>query len=152
MDRYRLRWEDVQYEPGELQVVAYRDGQEIGRKTVRTASEPHALKLTPETRTMSSTGQSLTYILVEAIDKQGIPVPTSMNDVQFSVAGPATIAGIGNGDPMAYDPFSDDSHPLFYGKAMLIVRSKAAESGEIRISAQSDGLVSAQAVIRALPN
>ena len=35
INKYRLRWEDVHFEPGTLEAVAYRDGKEIGRETVR---------------------------------------------------------------------------------------------------------------------
>ena len=28
---YRLRWDDVVYEPGELKVVAYKNGKRMGR-------------------------------------------------------------------------------------------------------------------------
>ena len=48
LDRYRLRWLDVVYEPGELKAVAYRKGQTVGEAVVRTAGEPARLRLTPD--------------------------------------------------------------------------------------------------------
>ena len=48
MDRYRLRWEEAVYEPGEVKAVAYRDGQVLGEAVVRTAGPPAALRLTPD--------------------------------------------------------------------------------------------------------
>jgi hypothetical protein len=35
---YRLRWDDVVYEPGELKVVAYQGADEIGEATMRCAT------------------------------------------------------------------------------------------------------------------
>src|SRR5436190_10986534 len=34
---YRLRWDDVKYEPGELRVIAYRNGRHWAEDTMRTA-------------------------------------------------------------------------------------------------------------------
>ncbi|RME69232.1 MAG: DUF4982 domain-containing protein, partial [Verrucomicrobia bacterium] len=45
---YRLRWNDVIYQPGELRAVAYRDGRIIGEATVRTAGAPAALRVSAD--------------------------------------------------------------------------------------------------------
>ena len=42
---YRLRWDDVAYQPGALEVVAYRDGKEWANETVKTTGEPAKLLL-----------------------------------------------------------------------------------------------------------
>ncbi|MBB5353745.1 hypothetical protein HNR46_004007 [Haloferula luteola] len=136
MDRYRLRWENVRYEPGALGVVAYKDGMEIGREVIRTAGAPAALRLTPE----PVHGDELRYILVEAIDADGNLCPQDMRRVTFTVDGPATLAGVGNGDPMGLDPFQDASHPLFYGKAVLIVRRDPDGHGPVTVRATGQGL------------
>ena len=44
LDRYRLRWNDVRYEPGELRVVVYDEqGKAAGEQTLRTAGAPSRL-------------------------------------------------------------------------------------------------------------
>ena len=63
------------YEPGELKAVAYKDGKEIGQAIMRTAGEPAAIRLTPDRKKLSATGEDLCYILVEAIDANGTFVP-----------------------------------------------------------------------------
>ncbi len=46
LDRYRLRWNDVKYQPGELKVVVYdENGTAAGEKTLSTAGKPARLKL-----------------------------------------------------------------------------------------------------------
>lgn len=135
-DRYRLRWEDVTYEPGALGVVAYKDGVEIGRSTVQTAGDPATLRLTAE----PVYGDDLRYIEVDAIDAKGNLCPHDMSMVDFKVTGPATIAGIGNGDPMSFDPFQDARHPLFFGKAVLILRLDPTKKGDIQVTATTNGM------------
>ena len=49
LDRYRLRWNDVKYQPGELRVVAYNaDGSVMGEQKVLTAGKPVALRMDVE--------------------------------------------------------------------------------------------------------
>ena len=64
--KYRLRWNDVVYEPGELKVVAYKGGKSIGEAVMRTAEAPAAIRLTPDRKELAATGEDLCYILVEA--------------------------------------------------------------------------------------
>jgi beta-galactosidase len=142
-DKYRLCFNDVIYEPGELKAVAYKDGKEIGQAIMRTAGAPAAIRLTPDREQLSATGEDLCYILVEAVDEKGTLCPLADNLIRFKVDGPAEIAGVGNGNPLSLEPFQADTHKLFNGKAMLILRTKEGKSGEVRVTATSEGLTSA---------
>ncbi|MBN1361693.1 MAG: DUF4982 domain-containing protein [Sedimentisphaerales bacterium] len=147
--KYRLRWDDVVYEPGELKAVAYKGGMKIGEAAMRTAGAPATIRLTPDRTRLSATGEDLSYILVEALDKDGTLCPLADNSVHFEIEGPATIGGIGNGNPLSLEPFQAPDHSLFYGKAMLILRSVDGETGQIRVTATSEGLQNGMASLRA---
>ena len=62
--------------------------------------------------------------------------------------GPAEIAGVDNGNPLSYEPFQADYRKLFFGKAMLILRTKQGQAGDIRLIADSDGLTPAGVVVQ----
>ncbi|MGA2324094.1 MAG: DUF4982 domain-containing protein [Sedimentisphaerales bacterium] len=144
IDKYRLCFNDVNYEQGELKAVAYKDGKEIGQEVMRTAGEPAKIRLTPDRKELSATGDDLCYILVEAIDANDTLCPLADNLIKFKVDGPAEIAGVDNGNPLSYEPFQADYRKLFYGKAMLILRTKEEQTGDIRLIAESDGLQSTE--------
>ncbi len=146
--KYRLCFDDVVYEPGELKAVAYKDGKEIGQAVMRTADEPAAIRLTPDRKELLASGEDLCYILVEAIDANGTLCPLADNSIKFKVDGLAEIAGIDNGNPMSFELFGDDIHKLFFGKAMLILRTKEGQGGNIRVTAESDGLKQAEVVVQ----
>ncbi|MDH7598592.1 MAG: glycoside hydrolase family 2 TIM barrel-domain containing protein, partial [Sedimentisphaerales bacterium] len=149
--RYRLRWDDVIYEPGELKAVAYKDGQRIGQAIVRTAGNPATLRLSPDRTELVASGEDLCYILVEAVDGTGTPCPLADNLVRFSIQGPAVIAGVGNGNPLSLEPFQADHRSLFNGKAILILRILEGPGGKIQVRATSEGLASAGLTLRARP-
>ncbi len=157
IDKYRLCFNDVNYEPGELKAVAYKDGSEIGQEIMRTAGEPAKIRLTPDRKELSATGDDLCYILVETLDANNTLCPLADNLIKFKVDGPAEIAGVDNGNPLSYEPFQADYRKLFFGKAMLILRTKEGQTpstssgqagGDIHITAESYGLTPAGVVVQ----
>ncbi len=147
IERFRLMWKDVLYQPGELKAVAYKGGTYLGESIMRTANTPYKLKLSPDRTTIRVAGDDLSYILIEAFDKHDNPCPLASNTIDISLHGPGTIAGVGNGNPQSMKPFQSNSVDLFYGKAMLIVRSDASK-GSITVVATSDGLQSASSLVK----
>ena len=150
IDKYRLCFNDVVYKKGELKAVAYKDGKEIGQAVMRTAGKPAAIRLTPDRTELSATGEDLCYILIEAVDKKETLCPLADNLIRFKVDGPAEIAGVGNGNPLSLEPFQANSRKLFYGKAMLILRTKEGQGGNIRVTAESDGLPATNITVQCL--
>lgn len=143
LDRYRLRWEDVAYEPGELRAVAYSGGKRLGEARVRTAGAPAALRLSPDRTVLHADGEDLSYVALEAVDREGTLCPLAMNTVTLEVTGPATLAGVGNGDHHFPAAFVTNRVALFYGRAMAIVRSGEGGRGRITVRATSKGLEAA---------
>ena len=148
--RYRLMWKDVVYQPGELRVVAYREGEVIGEAFKRTAARADKLRLTPDRSTIHADGQDLSYVLVEMQDADGNLCPNADQEVVFEVEGPAFIAGVGNGNPQSHEPLLASKVKLFYGQAMLILQSKAGETGEVRVRARAAGVKEAEVVLKTL--
>jgi len=139
IERFRLMWNDVTYQPGELKAVAYKEGVVIGEEILKTAGEPTQIRLTPDRSTIHADGMDLSYILVEALDKEGNVCPLASNKIELSISGPGRIAGVGNGNPQSFDSFQANYVNLFYGKAMIILGS-GFEKGELKITATSNGL------------
>ncbi len=149
-ERFRLMWKDVAYAPGELKVVAYKNGQPIGEKVMRTAGKPAVIRLSPETVTLKSNGDDLAYVLVEALDSKGNLCPLADNEIRFTVQGAAMLEATDNGDQESMEPFQSPNRKLFYGKAMLILRSVEGQTGPVTVTAESKGLKKAVAKLTAL--
>jgi len=150
-DRYALRWLDIPYEPGKVEAVAFRKGRIIGRAVVKTAGEPAKLRVTPDRKKLNASGEDLSYLLVEAVDQDGNLCPLAMNDVTFAVEGPAKIAGVANGDHHFPVEFVADHVPLFYGKAVVVIRAEEGKGGSIDVAATSGGLRDARVSLKSAP-
>ena len=146
---YRLRWDEVRYEPGVLEVVVYKDGAEWARDRVETTGAPAKLVIEPESDTVLSDGQDIAYANVSVRDAAGRIVPRASNRIEFAIEGPGTIIATDNGDETDFDDFRLPSRKAFNGWCQALVRAKAGESGEIRITATASGLEPATAVVSA---
>ncbi len=147
VDRYRLRWNDVVYEPGEIRVVAYdADGIVADEKTVRTAGKAKALRIKANRSELAADGDDLVYFTVEAVDAKGNPVPDADNMVKFEVTGAGAFEATANGDPTCLLPFQKPEMKLFSGAATAIARSAKAP-GTLTIKATAKGLRPATATV-----
>ena len=130
----------VPFEPGALRAVAYQNGKEVASEEVRTAGPAAQIKLLPDRTVIHADGDDLSFITVRIEDKDGNLIPMADNLVHFSVTGPGEIAAVDNGNAATVEPFHADYRKAFNGLALLIVRSRAGQAGQIQVAAKSDGL------------
>ena len=139
VERFRLMWKDVAWEPGELKAVAYREGRQIGEAVVRTAGNPASLHLVPDRSQISADGSDLSFITVEVKDKNGNLCPLADNILDIKISGTGSFAGADNGNPRELTSFRSSKYPLFNGRAVVIVKSSRLK-GEISVEVTSPGL------------
>jgi len=124
LDRYRLRWNNVKYESGEIRVVAYDDkGNKIGEDVHITAGKPSALVAEAEGENFYANGEDLIYVRVSVKDKKGNPVPTCNENLSFSVKGEACFEAVCNGDATSLQSFKKPEMRLFNGELVVIMRT-----------------------------
>ncbi len=138
--RFRLMWNDVRYEPGELTVVAYdSEGNKAMQKSVRTASEPWAIELIPARESITADGKDLLYVTVRIVDRDGNLCPLDSRKVHFDVSGAGEFRAVANGDPTCLEIFHEPEMSAFGGMLTVIVQSKE-KAGRITLKASADGL------------
>ncbi len=146
----RLRWDDVVYEPGTLEVVAYKDGTQWATDEVTTAGAPARLEVLPDRSEIRADGRDLSFVTVRVVDEDGVLAPRADNRIRFQVEGPGEVVATDNGDPTSFEPFPSPERRAFGGLCLAIVRARAGESGLIRLTASSEELTSGAATIAAI--
>jgi beta-galactosidase len=147
-NEYRLRWDDVVYQPGELKVVAYKGGKKWAKDSVKTTGAPAKLLLSADRSKIAADGKDLSFITVTVADKDGLLVPRSNNHIKFAVAGPGEIVATDNGDATSFESFQAPERNAYNGLALVIVRAKPGASGEIKLTATAEDLKSATIAIK----
>jgi len=136
---YRLQW-DVKYHAGDIKVVAYNKGKVVAIKQIFTAGIPAQVQLTADRSIIDADGYDLSFITADVLDKKGNFVPDADNLIHFKVEGPGEIIAVGNGDSATVEPFVADYRRAFNGKALVVVRSKKGQIGNMTVSAYSKEL------------
>ena len=157
LDRYRLRWNNVKYEPGEIRVVTYNDyGDKVGEDIRRTAGEPARINMAVECpdnvdtgiacmvegctewhgSSLKADGQDLAFISISMLDADGNECPTVDDELTFEVTGAGTFKAVCNGDATSLEPFTQPKMKLFSGKLVLIVQS-ANKAGTITVKVKN---------------
>ena len=145
---YRLRWDDVKYAPGELRVVAYKDGKKWAADAVKTAGAPARIALHAEAPEVLADGRNLAFVEADITDQDGVPVPRAGNRLKFSVSGPAEIVATVNGDATSQAAFQSPACDAFNGKCLVILRPKSGATGPAAVHATSDGLQASDTTVQ----
>jgi beta-galactosidase len=136
-----LQWK-VEFEPGKLEAIAYKNGRKLTSK-VETTGVPVEVVLTPYKTTMLADGKDATVMNVSVVDREGREVPDANNMIYFKVEGDAKIIGVGNGDPSSHeaDKCADGlwQRSLFNGKCQVIIQS-GTKPGIFKVEASARNL------------
>jgi beta-galactosidase len=144
---FRLIWNDVKYAPGELKVVTYKNGQQWATDVVKTTGVAARLSLVANCQQIANDGQELAFITVRVEDKDGLLVPRSHPEIQFTIEGPGEIVATDNGDATSFESFQSPRRQAYNGLALVIVKAKKGRKGIITVKAGSDHLASADTTI-----
>jgi beta-galactosidase len=152
LERYRLMWMDVKYEPGTLKVVAFDESGNIAAtKEIVTARSPAALKLEADRQTIIADGHDLSFVTVTVVDEKGNPCPTAENRLFFEVKGAGKFKAVCNGDATSLQMFHIPQMQAFSGKLVVIVQS-GNEPGEIHVTVSGPGIRQQTITINSIKN
>ena len=134
LDRYRLRWNNVKYEAGEIRVVAYdAEGNKIGEDSRRTAGKPTAIVAQADRKSYRADGEDLVFVTIGVADSKGVAVPTCNNELTFEVTGAGSFEAVCNGDATSLESFKQPRMKLFNGELVVVLRT-SEHSGTIRLN------------------
>ena len=149
LDCYRLRWNEVRYEPGELKVVVFDEsGKKAGEQVVRTAGKPAKLQLdvwTQHEGQLMADGDDLAFVTVSLTDRSGTLIPDGDDQLTFEVTGAGCFEAVCNGDATSLESFKQPTMCLFHGQLVVVVRS-GKEAGTLTLKVTDKKLKIASSV------
>lgn len=132
-----LEWK-AKYEPGAIEARGFKDGKVVLTERRETTGPTVSIRLTADRTEINADGEDIAILKVEALDKEGRPVPIANNKIAFNISGEGKLIGVGNGDPNCQESDKESKRSLFNGLAQVIIQS-TKRAGEIHIEAQKDG-------------
>jgi beta-galactosidase len=135
-----LNW-SVAYEAGTLEAIAFSDGKEVARDTLRTAGKAAKIVLVADRKTLGLTWDDVSHIEVRLVDANGTIVPDASDPVKFEISGPGRIIAVDSGSVVSTEPFQASERKAYQGRCLAIVR--ATGKGSFKLTAKSGDLEAA---------
>lgn len=104
----------VKFEPGEVKVVARKDGKPVREQVIRTAGQPDHINLSIDYQ-----GEHTTFVKAVVEDKDGNRCPWAEDQIFFETD--ATILGVDNGSQFSMERFKDNKRKAFFGRCFVVL-------------------------------
>ena len=117
---YHVGWR-VKFDPGEVKVVARKDGKEVGEQTIKTAGAPDHIRLSYDYK-----GKTTDFIVAEVVDKDGNLCPWADDEIYFIYEGEGGILGTDNGCQTSMERFTAPHRKAFFGKCLVVAKGKGS--------------------------
>jgi len=163
---YRLRWDEVVYEPGTIKVVAYKDGKKWATDEVKTTGKASKIMMAAEAgfgpgkdfggekavknakkcAKLAFDPDGLIFVDVKVADSKGRMVPGANNEISFTLEGDGEIVAIDGGDPTSLIRFDSTTQPAFNGLISVVIRPNS--KGKLTLHASSPNLKSSKLKIK----
>ncbi|MBQ7419617.1 MAG: DUF4982 domain-containing protein [Prevotella sp.] len=127
---YHVGWH-VTYEPGEVKVVARKEGRQVAEQVIRTAGQPHHIQLA-----VDYAGKNTTFVQAVVVDKDGNRCPWAEDQLVFSAADGAKVIATDNGCQTSMERFQEPRRKAFFGRCIAVV------NGHGTLTAKAIGLKS----------
>ena len=111
--QYHVLWR-VTFEPGEVKVVARKNGRQVREQVIKTAGQPDHIQLTIDYQ-----GKTTAFVKAEVVDKDGNRCPWADNQLFFDTD--AEIIGVDNGCQTSMERFKDTKRKAFFGRCFAVV-------------------------------
>jgi beta-galactosidase len=117
-----ISW-DVPFAAGKLEAVALdANNKEVSRYVITSSTQPAALVVKEKSVTIDKQ-KGIAQIMVEILDKDGLPVILSDNEVTCTLTGPATLLGLEAGNNSDMTDYTDNVQRAFNGHILAYIQS-----------------------------
>lgn len=132
MTSYETQFHTV-YEPGELTAVAYENGQEIGRTTLRTAGKPATTVLSAEKY------ETLAFVNIDVVDESGLLRADARTPISVRVEGDAELLAFGGMRALHRKGYELPDTTAGEGHALVILK-RTGVKGRIKVTVTGEDL------------
>ena len=147
--RNKLCFNDIEYQPGYIEAVAYNGGKRVASHRIETTGKATRLKLTADTTTWKADGQDLMHVRINAVDSKGRRTWSAQQKLNFTVEGDASIVAVDNGNLNSDESFTGTARSLYNGSALVILRAGQKPSN-ITLTVSGEGFKTQKIKLKSL--
>ena len=130
---------DIPYKEGRLEVVGLdKDNNEVSRYSIQSSHQPHALQIMQSEDEISKE-RGLSQIVLQVVDREGVPVMLSDNEITCQIIGPGRLLGLEGSNNTDMSDYTDNKHRAYHGRLLAYIQS-TGEPGSITVRFSSPWL------------
>ena len=133
-----ITWE-VQYEPGELIVKAYKEGKIVSDYTLNTPGPVATISAISDISSFQTDHKEIVHLDIMLLDEQGNIVPNDDHEIIVEVSGPAKLIGLESGDLSSHENYQVDYRKTYRGQLRGYIQT-TKQKGDIKITVKSGNL------------
>jgi hypothetical protein len=142
---------DIPYQEGKLEVSGLdNDNKSICTYVIESSDRPSKINVTVDKNTINS-DLGLAHITIQVVDKNGVPVMISDEEVTCTVEGPGKLLGLESGNNSDMTSYSDNVHRIYHGRILAYIQS-SGEEGDIKVKFSIPWLPDAIVTIKSVKN
>jgi beta-galactosidase len=122
----------VPWQPGELKVVARKNGKVASTMSHLSAGAPAKISISADQSALDPAERDLSYVTIRVVDENGNFAPKAAKWVNIQIEGPGRLVGAGGGDPLSQTPFQASTFRTFNGLGLAIIAASYGPEPEIR--------------------
>lgn len=130
---------NVDYQPGELLVKGYNNGNAVASYFLKTAGEPQMIRAVADRIIFPRSHRGISQIEIQIADQQGNPVYKADNEITVKVHGDAKLLGLESGSNTSHEDYHNDHRKALNGKLLAYIQTNG-KAGNVRVEIQSSGL------------
>ena len=147
--RNKLRFNDIEYQPGYIESIAYNGGKRVAAHRIEATGKPAKLRLTADTTTWKADGQDLMHVRINAVDSKGRRTWTAQQKLNLTIEGDASIVAVDNGNLSSDESFTAPTRSLYNGSALVILRAGTQPSA-ISLTVSGEGFKAQKIKLRTI--
>lgn len=127
------------YRPGTLEAKGLIGGEVVASYSITTSGNTAKAEVKADRESIKADGQDLSFITVQLLDQNGIPVQTDDKRVTVSVEGDGRLLGLDSGDLRREGSFAGNSLMTYFGRVQATVQS-TRQVGKITVKVEVEGV------------
>jgi len=137
-DNNTIIWNQPYRKDRMVYAIAYKDGQEVARDTLRAHGAACKVELSPDRKVLKADGQDLSHITLKLYDSKGIEAQADNRRITVTVQGEGRLRCVDSGDLRREGSFAGNSIETYFGKALIVVQSTRSQ-GDITVRIDVEG-------------
>ena len=126
-DKSGVIYWDIPYQEGKLEVIGLdKNDKQTCTYSIQSSGRPYAITVQSDL-TLLRKDRGVAQVIIQVVDKNGVPVMNSEDEVTCTLEGPATLLGMESSNNTDMGNYKDNIQRVYHGRLLTYVQATGKE-------------------------